>query len=391
MSELIVNKKDNSIELCVLEDNSICELYSYEKDKDNQNIVGNIYVGTIKNVVDGMQAAFIDIGLKKNAFISLKDAIPKVDVVKDEQKLDFKISSVLFENEKILVQVKKMPTAEKGARVSTHVTIPGDYVVLMPNTSIVTISQKISSAKEKERLLNMVNGILPDGYGAIIRTDAENISGEKIKEDIKILVEKWNYIKTNYEQSETNLMLYDEHDLIPKIGRELVTQKLDKIYTNSREIFEEIQSYISKKEFIKKIDVEIFDGDIIEKFGLKSQIVEANNKKIWLKCGGYIVIDKTEALTAVDVNSGKYIGNSNLEETALIVDKEAAYEIMKQVRLKDISGIVVVDFIDLQSKEDQAKIVKIMENEALKDRSKIDIKGYTKLNLVEFTRKMTNM
>ena len=389
MSELIVNKKDNHVELCVLEDNSICELYTYEKD--NENIVGNIYVGTIKNVVDGMQAAFIDIGLKKNAFISLKDAIPKVDVVKDEQKLDFKISSVLSENEKILVQVKKMPTAEKGARVSTHVTIPGDYIVLMPNTSIVTISQKICSSKEKERLLNTVSEILPNGYGAIIRTDAENISSEKIDEDINKLVKKWSSIKSDYEHAESNLMLYDEHELIPKIGRELVTQKLDKIYTNNPEIYEKIQAYISKKEFMKKIAVEISDGDIIEKYGLKNQIIEAKNKKIWLKCGGYIVIDKTEALTAVDVNSGKYVGNSNLEETALIVDKEAAYEIMKQVRLKDISGIVVVDFIDLQSKEDQTEIVKIMENEALKDRSKIDIKGYTRLNLVEFTRKMTNM
>ena len=257
MSELIVNKKDNHVELCVLEDNSICELYTYEKEKDNENIVGNIYVGTIKNVVDGMQAAFVDIGLKKNAFISLKDAIPKVDVVKDEQKLDFKISSVLSENKKILVQVKKMPTAEKGARVSTHVTIPGDYIVLMPNTSIVTISQKISSAKEKERLLNTVSEILPNGYGAIIRTDAENISSEKIDEDINKLVKKWSSIKSDYEHAESNLMLYDEHELIPKIGRELVTQKLDKIYTNNPEIYEKIQAYISKKEFMKKIAVEI--------------------------------------------------------------------------------------------------------------------------------------
>ena len=240
-------------------------------------------------------------------------------------------------------------------------------------------------------MLNTIENVLPNGYGAIIRTDAENISEEKIETDIKKLVKKWNSIKFNYEKSETNSMLYDEHELISKIGRELVTQKIDKIYTNNLEIYEEIKSYISKKEFIKKIAIEISEGDIIEKFGLKTQVIEANNKKIWLKCGGYIVIDKTEALTAVDVNSGKYVGNSNLEETALIVDKEAAYEIMKQVRLKDISGIVVVDFIDLQSKEDQAKIVNIMENEALKDRSKIDIKGYTKLNLVEFTRKMTNM
>ncbi|MBQ9280336.1 MAG: Rne/Rng family ribonuclease [Clostridia bacterium] len=389
MSELIVNKKANSVELCVLEDNSVCELYTY--DKENENIVGNIYVGTIKNVVDGMQAAFIDIGLKKNAFISLKDAVPKVDVTKEEQVVDFKISSVLSENEKILVQVKKMPTAEKGARVSTHITIPGDYIVIMPNTSIVTISQKIYQNAEKERLLNLVKSLLPEGFGAIVRTDAENISDDKIKADIQELVEKWSTIMIDYQQSKEVTLLYDEHELISKIGRELVTQRLDKIYTNNKQIFEGVQSYISKKSFLKQIDMELLNSDIIKKFGLENQVLNANNKKIWLKCGGYIVIDKTEALTAVDVNSGKYVGNSNLEETALIVNKEAAYEIMKQVRLRDISGIVVVDYIDLQKKDDQAEIVKIMENEAVKDRSKIDIKGYTKLNLVEFTRKMTNI
>lgn len=389
MNELIVNNNTNGIELCILEENSVCEYY--KDDKDNENIVGNIYVGTIKNVVDGMQAAFIDIGLKKNAFMSLKDAVPKVDVTKEEQTVNDKISSILSENTKILVQVKKMPTLEKGARVSTHITIPGDYIVLMPNTSIITASQKIESDAERERLIALLKNALPSGYGAIVRTDGENISDDKIIEDMNELVEKWRTILKGYQESEKITLLYNEHELVSKIGRELVTQKLDKIYTNSQQMYEAIAAYISKKEFLKQIEMEQIEGDVIEKFGLKNQIMEVKNKKVWLKCGGYIVIDKTEALTAIDVNSGKYVGNSNLEETALIVNEEAAFEIMRQVRLRDISGIVVVDYIDLQNKEDQVKIVQIMEQEALKDRSKIDIKGYTKLNLVEFTRKMTNI
>ena len=211
MNELIVNNNTNGIELCILEENSVCEYY--KDDKDNENIVGNIYVGTIKNVVDGMQAAFIDIGLKKNAFMSLKDAVPKVDVTKEEQTVNDKISSILSENTKILVQVKKMPTLEKGARVSTHITIPGDYIVLMPNTSIITASQKIESDAERERLSALLKNALPSGYGAIVRTDGENISDDKIIEDMNELVEKWRTILKGYQESEKITLLYNEHEL----------------------------------------------------------------------------------------------------------------------------------------------------------------------------------
>ncbi len=386
MSELIVNKEDEKIDVCVLENNLIVEIYSYKQGEES--ILGNIYRGEVKDVVDGMQAAFVDIGLEKNAFIPIKDAIPKTDVTKESQSIAFKISDVLHVGQKILVQVRKVPTSLKGARVSTHITIPGNYIVLMPNTDIITISQKVERNEEKDRLVEMLKRNIPEGYGAIVRTDAVGINEEEIKKDINELVEKWKNICCKYEEDEKQELLYNEHELVSKISRDLITRETKKIYVNDKELYQQIKQVgLKSKESIQFVD----SKNIIQDQGFMSSYESAFKRKIWLKCGGYIVIDKTEALTAIDVNSGKYVGNKNLEQTALIVNKEAAAEIMHQIRLRDVGGIIVVDYIDLLNKENQSQIIKIMQNEAKKDRSKIDIKGYTELNLVELTRKTINI
>lgn len=389
MSELIINHKEDKIEVCVLEDNSICELYVYDDEKNN--IMGNIYLGKVRNVVDGMQAAFVDIGMEKNAFISVKDAAPKVDVARKKQIIDFKISKIVKQNSNVLVQVKKMPTLEKGARVSTHITLPGNYLVLMPNFEVVTVSQKIDSEVERNRLLEIVKAIIPKNFGAIIRTDAEGVSENELVNDFNAIMEKWMEIE---QKSQTNeiALVYDEHEIVSKIGRDLINQKLEKIYINDQKLYEDIKRYTSLNESKKEIPIEFLDvRDIIDEFGLKTELLNVTSRKVWLKNGGYIVIDKTEALTAIDVNSGKFVGNSDLEQTALAVNLEAAKEIMKQIRLKDIGGIIVIDYIDLNKKENQEKIIAAMNAEILKDRSRIDIKGYTELNLVELTRKRMNI
>ncbi len=386
MSELIVNKDDEKIDVCVLENNLIVEIYSYKQGEES--ILGNIYRGEVKDVVDGMQAAFVDIGLEKNAFIPIKDAIPKTDVTKESQSIAFKISDVLHVGQKILVQVRKVPTSLKGARVSTHITIPGNYIVLMPNTDIITISQKVEGNEEKDRLVEMLKRNIPEGYGAIVRTDAVGINEGEIKKDINELVEKWKNICCKYEEDEKQELLYNEHELVSKISRDLITRETKKIYVNDKELYQQIKQVgLKSEESIQFVD----SKNIIQDQGFMSSYESAFKRKIWLKCGGYIVIDKTEALTAIDVNSGKYVGNKNLEQTALIVNKEAAAEIMHQIRLRDVGGIIVVDYIDLLNKENQSQIIKIMQNEAKKDRSKIDIKGYTELNLVELTRKTINI
>lgn len=384
MSELIINKskEKNEIEICILENNEISELYVDKSD--DTGTIGNIYCGIVQNVVDGMQAAFVDIGEERNTFISIKDAMPKVDVAKEELCIDKNISDVLKKGDKLLVQIRKEATEEKGARVSTHITLPGNYIVLMPNTNILTISQKIEDKAEIERLKNIVKNVLPKNFGVIIRTDAENITEEILKNDISEVVKKWNDIKKCYEKKAEKGIIYNDHDILIKTARDMINQNTEKIYTNDKEILTKIDQIVSVKG--KKVEY-IETENIFKKFGLLTKLENVENRKIWLKCGGYIAIDKTEALTAIDVNSGKYTGENNLEQTVLSVNMEAAIEIMKQIRLKDIGGIVIIDYIDLENKEDQEKVIQTMKKEALKDRSRIDIKGYTKLNLVELTRK----
>lgn len=329
-------------------------------------------------------AAFVDIGIEKNTFISVKDALPKVDVAKEDLVIDKNMSEILKKGDKLLVQVRKEPTEEKGARVSTHVTLPGNYIVLMPNTKIITVSQKIESKDEVARLKDIVKSSLPDGFGVIVRTDAENIEEEALKKDIEEVILKWKVIEEKYNNACEKGIIYNDHDVVLKTARDMINQNTEKIYTNDKEVFEKVKEIANTKG--KTVEY-IEEESIFKKFGLISKLESVDNRKIWLNCGGYIAIDKTEALTAIDVNSGKYTGNNNLEQTVLSVNIEAAIEIMKQIRLKDIGGIVIIDYIDLESKEDQEKVIQTMKREALKDRSKIDIKGYTKLNLVELTRK----
>ena len=388
MSELIMNKNKEKdvIEICILENNDISELYVHRTE--NEGIIGNIYCGIVQNVVDGMQAAFVDIGEERNTFISVKDAMPKVDVAKEELVIDQNMSEILKRGDRLLVQVRKEPTEEKGARVSTHITLPGNYVVLMPNTNIVTVSQKIEDKKEIERLKSIAQTTLPKGYGVIIRTDAEDIKEEVLKNDIEEVLKKWKTIKKKYDNKAEKGIIYNDHDVVLKTARDMINQNTEKIYTNDAEICNKIKEIAHIKG---KVVEYIEEDNIFQKFGLVTKLESVEKRKIWLNCGGYIAIDKTEALTAIDVNSGKYTGNNNLEQTVLSVNVEAAIEIMKQIRLKDIGGIVIIDYIDLESKEDQEKVIQTMQKEALKERSKIDIKGYTKLNLVELTRKKLYM
>lgn len=384
LNQIIINKSNEKIDICVIEDGKLCEKYVH--DADNKSILENIYSGVVVNTVDGMEAAFIDIGEKKNAFMPVKDALPKVDILKNELEIK-PISEILKVGERVLVQVRKEPVSEKGARVSTHITLPGKYIILMPNTDIITVSQKIEDLNEKNKLKEFIKNNLPQNYGAIVRTDAINVDENELKSDLTELIKKWETIVKRYEKSTEMELLYNDHDLCNKIVRDLINSRTDKIICNCESICEEI------KELSKgTIEIEFIKTEnVFDTLGMISQIEDAEKRKIWLKCGGYIAIDKTEALTAIDVNSGKYVGRNDLEETALKVNEEAAAEIMRQIKLKDIGGIIVIDYIDMISKEYQNRVLEIMKKEAKKDRSKIDIKDFTKLNLVEMTRKKMYM
>lgn len=386
MNEIIISSDNAESIVCVIEEGVISEIYCYELNKEH--IDRNIYIGKVKDVIDGMQAAFIDIGLEKNVYIATKDAMPKTNTLTEKIIEEPKISEILHVGDKIMVQIRKNSSGTKAAKVSTHITISGKYAVLMPDTDITTVSQKIESEQEKNRLVEILKRNLPNGFGAIARTEALGADEYQISKDIEKLVQKWEIILEKYENEDKVGLLYNEQELTYKIFKDLINRRTKKVYVNDATIYNDLS------ELCDGIDLEIIykeSEDLISEFGLVSEFEKARNRKIWLECGGYIVIDKTEALTAIDVNSGKYVGNKNLEETAYEVNKEAAVQIMHQLRLRDIGGIVVVDYINLQDKEKQEKIIEIMQNEAKKDRSRVSIKGYTELNLVELTRKTINI
>ena len=387
MTEIFVRKNNNKKEIALVENGILVEYYEEENEEDRKE--GNIYIGIVKDIIEGMQSAFVNIGTEKNSFIHLKDVLPKIDEVKEKVDLSANIKNVLKSNQKLLVQVKKDSNEKKGARVSTHINLPSKFIVLMPNTNIITVSQKIEDKKEQERLIKIVKENLSKNNGAIIRTSAEGKTEEIIK-DIKRVEEKWNRI-TNINIDPKNnkpQLLYKSEDILEKILMDLVENKISKIIVNNKKEKEEIENKLKENEENEKITIELKENkNIFETYEIEKQIEKSKNRKIWLKCGGFITIDKTEALTAIDVNTGKYTGTKKLEQTIFKVNKEATIEIAKQIRLRDTGGIIIIDYIDMQNTEDKNKILKLLKQELKKDRSKTQVEGFTKLDLMEMTRK----
>ena len=387
MTEIFIRKNNNKKEIALVENGILVEYYEEENEEDRKE--GNIYIGIVKDIIEGMQSAFVNIGTEKNSFIHLKDVLPKVDETKEKVDLSTNIKNILKPNQKLLVQVKKDSNAKKGARVSTHINLPSKFIVLMPNTNIITVSQKIENKKEQERLIKLVKENLSKNNGAIIRTSAEGKTEEIIK-DIKKVEAKWNRI-TNINIDPKNnkpQLLYKSEDILEKILMDLVENKISKIIVNNKKEKEEIESKLKENDECEKIKIELKENEnIFETYDIEKQIEKSKNRKIWLKCGGFITIDKTEALTAIDINTGKYTGTKKLEQTIFKVNKEATIEIAKQIRLRDTGGIIIIDYIDMQNAEDKDKILEILKQELKKDRSKTQVEGFTKLDLMEMTRK----
>ena len=373
MIEIIIDKKEDIKTIAVVEN----EENKYERNE------GNIYVGIIKDIIPGMQAAFIDIGTEKNSFIHVRDIMPKVDE-KIEKKAEPKIKEIVKSKQKLLVQVQKDSNDKKGARTSTHIKLTGRYIILLPQTSIVTISQKITDEIEKERLIRLVKSNLPNGMGAIVRTSAEKKDEKIIKNDIKQLNEKWNEIYEKFQQCKDEpQLLFRSPNIVEKIILDLPDEKIDSIISNDKKIIDKIKPITDSKIKLKVEE----NTNLLEKYELKSQIEKAKQRKIWLNCGGFITIDPTEALVAIDVNSGKYTGKTSLEETVYKVNYEATIEIAKQLRLRDIGGIIIIDYIDMKDSENKEKIEKLLKEILKQDRAKTQVEGFTKLNLMELTRK----
>ena len=388
MKEIFIKKTDNITQIVLLENGNVIE--KYEENDKKKRLEEKIYLGKVQNVLQGMQAAFIDIGEDRNTFIHLKDILPKINVVKQKETQEEKnIKKLIKVNDKILIQVKRDATKMKGAKVSTHISIPSRYFVLMPETDIRTISQKIEDIKERERLNNIINEILPNNFGVIVRTSALGKTKEDLKKDLDKSIKTWEKIEKikNDENSIAPMVVYNGQSFIEKLLTDLVDKDITRIVVNNKKNYEEVKNILEKFEE-KEIKVELKEKeDIFKIYDIEDQLEKANQRKIWLKCGGFITIDKTEALTAIDVNSGKYIGNKNLEQTVFKVNSEASIEIAKQLRLRDIGGIIIIDYIDMLDDEHKKEIIKVLEESLKQDRSKTQIVGFSKLNLLEMTRK----
>ena len=370
MQELRIKVDTNEKIITLIYDYKVVEKYIETAD---ESIEGNIYIGVVKNIIPGIKAAFVDIGQEKNAFIHFEDI--------------YKTNNEIKLNEKILVQVQKDEINQKGAKLTTNIKLTGRQIVLLPTTDIITVSRKIENEKVKEKLIEIVAENLPKGVGAIIRTTASKATKTEIVDDIQRLVKDWNNIEKKMQNSdEAPVLLGKNNTIIESVILGTADSGMDKIITDSKEENKKIEKFLKEFELDDKVKVE-YDEKVLDKYKIKDELEKLNNNKIWLKCGSYIVIDKTEALTSIDVNSGKYTGKENLENTILRVNEEATVEIAKQIRLRDMSGIIIIDYIDMELEENKHRIMKLLEQEVKKDRAKVQIEGFTRLNLLEMTRK----
>ena len=398
MKEIIINKnKDGSNLIALVENGRLIE--KYDEIKEKNAFEGNIYCGIIRDILPAMQAAFIDIGESKNAFIHIKDIIPKVSNItgnKEENLEKYKISDYLKIKEPILVQIKKDQENQKGARISKHISLTGRLCVLMVNVNFITVSQKIENVEEHNRLKTIARKILSEiktneHYGLILRTAAENKQEDEIKEEVEKLMQLWGKIQKSYSEASKNgkpQLIFQNYDVISKFLTSVLDTNIDRVIVNDADLYELIKNYINSINK-QKIELVLREEDLTNIHELNKQIEEMSQRKIWLRCGGFITIDKTEALTAIDINSGKFTGkkNSSKENTICKVNQEATIEIAKQLRLRNISGIIVIDYIDMEDDAGRKNIIKLLNDELKKDRSKTQVMGFTKLDLLEMTRK----
>ena len=370
MKELRIKVATNEKIITLIEDYKLVERYIETSD---ESIEGNIYIGVVKNIVPGIKAAFVDIGQDKNAFIHFEDI--------------YKTNHEIKINERLLVQVQKDEVNQKGAKLTTNIKLTGRQIVLLPTTDLITVSRKIENDKVKEKLVEIVKENLPKGMGAIIRTTSAKATQLDIVEDIQRLVKDWNNIEKKMESlDEAPVLLGKNNSIIESIILGTADSGMDKIITNSKAENKKIEKFLQEVELENKIEIK-YDEEVLDKYKIKDELGKLKNNRIWLNCGSYIVIDKTEALTSIDVNSGKYTGKENLENTILKVNEEATVEIAKQIRLRDMSGIIIIDYIDMELEENKHKIIELLEKEVRKDRAKVQIEGFTRLNLLEMTRK----
>ena len=392
MRELIIIENQSERQIAYVEDGILTEYYKEQEDK--KRLEGNLYAGKVVDVLPGMQAAFVDIGEEKNTFLHIRDLLPKKSNVtgnKEEDLEQYKIKDYIKPNQMLMVQVKKDSTNIKGARVSTNIQIPGRFVVVLPENDFITVSQKIEDEKERDRLIDIVQKTKNDKkIGIIIRTAAEGKEETDIQKDVQNTIKKLENIQNEFEKVKEQgkpVILQESDTILEKLLLDISDNNLNKIWVDSNELKKEVENILKQIQENTEILIEYQEKDLDNKYDLLKQIEKISNRKIWLKCGGFITIDKTEALTAIDVNSGKFTGKQDLESTVVKVNKEASIEIAKQLRLRDIGGIIIIDYIDMNEENSKEEVIETLKQSLKQDRAKTQIMQFTKLNLLEMTRK----
>lgn len=383
---------DKETRVALLEDRELVEIYIEKSNADR--LVGNIYRGKVSSVLPGMQAAFIDIGYERNAFLYVGDAMGTREFSDEDDEIfnelkECNIDEILKPRQEITVQVVKEPIGTKGPRVTTNITLPGRYLVLLPNADYTGVSRRIENESERNKLKKIVEALKPKGMGMIVRTASEGKSAEDLSHDLNFLLRLWDTIRQKEQSGHVPRCLHKDLSLVYRAVRDLFTWDIDKFIINNRSEYNKVLELVDMISPALKLRVEYFgrNCDIFEHYRVDSKISQILSKKVWLKCGGYLVIDRTEALTVIDVNTGKYVGKNNLEDTVLRTNVEAAKEIAKQIRLRDIGGIIIIDFIDMHEHDHQSLVLSTLRQALKRDRTRTTVVGMTGLGLIEMTRK----
>lgn len=378
--EIIVSARNEMTRVALLENRVPMEVH-FETDRE-LCLVGSIFKGRVENVLPGIEAAFVDVGIGRNAFLYVND------VLSERSGRARSIREMLRPGEEIIVQVAKDPLGNKGPRVTMRVNLPGRFSVLMPTVNHVGISRRIEQEEERERLKNAVMSARPEGMGVIVRTAARTIPEAALGEDLRLLHDLWLDIQKRAAISSAPALLYRECGLLPRIIRDLFTEEINRMVLDSSTAYKRVLTMLDIINPTLRDKVFIEDRpDIFDHYNVTQEIHKALQRRVWLRCGGYLIFDQAEALTVIDVNTGKYTGRIDLEDTVFKTNLDAAVEIARQLRLRNLGGIIIVDFIDMASEEHQLKILDVLTEEIRKDRRRTHIMGLTRLGLVELTRK----
>lgn len=413
-TELIINSRPHETRVALVENGVVVELHI--ERVTGQELMGNIYRGRVARVLPGMQAAFIDISHDRTAFLYVSDV--QKDFMDLEQmmlrnntngedgissrndteskhdpiaEISFNIEDLLNEGQDIMVQVSKEPIGTKGARLTSYISLPGRHLVLMPTVNHIGVSRRIEDQEERERLRSIMHEIKPDEHGFIVRTVSEGASSEKLKSEMDFMLKLWANIQEKMEKTSSPGLLYQDLSASLRAVRDLFTREVDLLMIDSKEEYNKIMEFIETFAPSLKYSVELYDGKdpIFDTYGIEMEISRALENKVWLKSGGYIVIELTEALTSIDVNTGSYVGKRNLEETILKTNLEAVKEIAYQLRFRNIGGLIVIDFIDMERLDNRDRVFLALKEALNKDRAKTHILRMSELGLIEMTRKRT--